>query len=476
MTRHRKARAGRRVCWAFVPVTAVAAGAQLVLTAGVAKADSVVFDAFAQGIGVQATLTNRSLPLGLVFEGIGPEASSRVSSFGQSDAEASFPYTGTVVPGLFGLGPPLLLGLPGIEYPTQAATGAGQAPQDVDFPGISLHAESGTATNVAEAVLGGGGDGFGGGRSTSRVDRNEAGDVLSTATAQFTTLKLGGSLVLSNLRSTVAVKADSATGALTRSSSFSIGRLTAPGLSLTVPKESPSKLSLPNPLPGLPQAPPVALPPIPLAMGGQTIPAPDLGFVDGTFTTTLPGFGNQKFAVPAQSVLDGFKSAGLDMAYQPAVETPYGMQGGSFTVKYTFDKLPDNQYFSGPVPVTYNVGSAVASVNLSVPKASVATGEVSSGLPPAPAVPPAGVVPGSGPGPEAPGFVAPVDTAPTDGAPPTVTLTPAAPEPNSRIAQAGSTSSLPLNSNLSNLYFLMILLAIGQLVAITVLRMVGVRR
>ncbi|HVE28020.1 MAG TPA: hypothetical protein VNC22_21590, partial [Sporichthya sp.] len=319
-----------------VPVTALATIGALALTPGVAQADNAVFDAYAQGIGVQATLSNQSLPLGLVIEGIGPEASSHVTSFGQSDAEASFPYTGTVVPGLFGLGPPLLLGLPGIDYPAQAATGAGQPPQDVDFPGVSLHAESGTTSNVGDAVLGGGGDGVLGGRSTSRIDRDEVGNVLSTATAQFNTLKLGNSLVLSNVRSTVTVRADAATGKLTRSSSFSIGRLTVPGLSVTVPTQSPAQLSLPNPLPGLPQAPPVPLPSIPLPMGGQTLPAPDIGFVDGTFTITLPGFGSQKFAIPAQSVLDGLKGAGLDMAYQPAVETPTGVQGGVFTVKYTF--------------------------------------------------------------------------------------------------------------------------------------------
>ena len=473
MTRGRKAPKGRRLALALVPITAAAAGAHLVLSAGIAQAEGEVFDAYAQGIGVQATLSNQSLPLGLVLEGFGPEASSHVTSFGQSDAEASFPYTGTVVPGLFGLGPPLLLGLPGIDYPTQAATGAGQPPHDVQFPGVSLHAESGTASNFADAVLGGGGDGAGGGRATSRIDRDEAGNVLSTATAQFTALKLGGSLVLSNVNSTVSVLADATTGKLTRTSSFSIGRLTVPGLSVTVPMQSPAQLSLPNPLPGLPQAPPVPLPSIPLPMGGQTLPAPDIGFVDGTFTITLPGFGNQKFAIPAQAVLDGFKGAGVDFAYQPAVETPTGISGGAFTAKYSFAQLPENQYFSGPVPVTYNIGSAVASVNLTPVGSEAVTDAGTAG-----SAVDAGGVPAGVDGAAAPdlaGLGTGLDPALTGAVPGTVDLMPVSPS-GQPIVRAGSSSSLPLTSDLSNLYFLLILLVVGQLVVTTVLRMLGVRR
>ncbi|GAA0628694.1 hypothetical protein GCM10009547_35410 [Sporichthya brevicatena] len=476
MTRRRKPARRRRLALAVVPVTVLSAGAHLFLSAGTAQAEGAVFDAFAQGIGVQATLSNQSLPLGLVIEGIGPEASSRVTSFGQSDAEASFPYTGTVVPGLFGLGPPLLLGLPGIEYPAQAATGAGQPPQDIDFPGVSLHAESGTASNVAEAVVGDAGAGIAGGRSASRIDRDESGNVVSTATAHFDSLKLGGSLTLSNVHSTVWVLADSTTGKLTRKSSFSIGRLTVPGLSVTVPEKSPAQLSLPNPLPGLPQAPPVALPSIPLPMAGQTLPAPEIGFIDGTFTTTLPGFGSQKFAIPAQAVLDGLKAAGVELAYQPAVETATGVQGGVFTAKYTFADLPDNQYFSGPVPVTYNVASAVASVNLTPVGLAPATGAIDAGVDTgvvaAPA--PAGVDGASAP--DLAGLGTDLGGAVPGEVPATVNLAPAPSAGGQPIAQAGSTSSLPLNSDLNNLYFLLVLLVVGQLVVTTVLRLLGVRR
>lgn len=472
-------RSGRDVVRGVVGLTTVAVGVGVALVPGTARADAV-FDAYAQGIGIQASLTNQSLPLGLVIEGIGPEASSHVTSFGQSDAEASFPYTGTVVPGLFGLGPPLLLGLPGIDYPTQAATGAGQPPQDVEFPGISLHAESGVATNYADAVVGGGGDGAGGGRSTSRIERNEAEEILASAQAAFTSLRLGNSLTLSNISSNVAVKADSTTGKLTRSSSFSIGRLSIPGLAITVPKQSPAQLALPNPLPGLPQAPPVPLPPIPLPLAGQTLPVTDLGFVDGTFTMTLPGFGNTKFAVPASAVLDAFKGAGLDMAYQPAVETPTGIQGGVFTVRYTFDQIPENQYFSGGVPVTYNIGQAVASVNLSVaevPGVATAGADV-------PTASGAGALNGAAVGSPVtsgsdlaglPGAAGGVPGTATE--PATLALTPVGTDTGSGpLISATSSRTVPLSSDLSSIYFLLVLLVIGQLAVTAGLRLLGVRR
>lgn len=459
----------RHACVYLGPATAVAVIVGSTVGPGIARADGAVFDSYAQAIGVQATLSNRTLPLGLVIEGVGPEASSRVTSFGQSDAEASFPYTGTVVPGLFGLGPPLLLGVPGIEYPAQAATQAGSPPQDVDFPGISLHAESGVTSNYAEAVLGGAA--LGGGSSTSRIDRDEVGNVLATATAQFNSLKLGTSLTLSNVRSVVTVAADQATGKLTRTSSFSIGRLSVPGLSFTVPKTSPAQASPPNPIPGLPQAPPVPLAPIPLPFAGQTLPAPDIGLVDGNFTITLPGFGSQKFAAPADAVLAGFKSAGFDFAYQPAVETPTGMQGGVFTARYTFDKLPDNQYFSGPVPVTYNIGSAAALVDLS-PIAAGTAAAVNTGSGVAPdgsAAPSTGVDLGTAPG------VNPGGAVPAVGLP-TVQLV-----PGTGVGTAGSDSverasaPLPLTSNQSTFYVLFVVVVVAQLLAMTALRKLGVR-
>jgi hypothetical protein len=52
------------------------------------------------------------------------------------------------------------------------------------------------------------------------------------------------------------------------------------------------------------------------------------------------------------------------MTYQPARPTETGIEGASFSVGYEAPGLPDNPYFSGPVPITYTLGKVTASVTL----------------------------------------------------------------------------------------------------------------
>lgn len=345
-------------------------------TAGTARADlgHAAFDAYAQGVAVNATLRNESFPLGLVIEGVGPEASSRLNSTGQSDAEASFPYVGPVVPGLLGVAAGLY-GIPNPGYPLQAATQAGDAPADVSYPGITLHADSGQANNSGSAAVV---SPSGGGTADSRVDVLASGDVRSLADTAIDGVVIGGTLRLSGVHSTAAVVADALTGQLSRSSSLSIARIHIPGLAIAVPKTTPGSAPIPVPIPGVPQLPDTPFPPIPLPFGGQTLPAPDIGFKDGYFSMTLPGFGDNQYAVPAPAVLDAFAAAGYTMTYQPVRETGTGVEGATFAVGYEAPGFPDNPYFSGPVPITYTIGKVTASVTLNPVNYDASTGSAGS--------------------------------------------------------------------------------------------------
>jgi hypothetical protein len=365
--------ARRRRGGAVATLVVLSGGAVLTVgTAGTARADlgQAAFDAYAQGVAVNATMRNESFPLGLVIEGIGPEASSHLNSTGQSDGEASFPYVGPVVPGLLGVAAGLY-GIPNPGYPLQAATQAGDAPADVSYPGITLHAESGQANNSGSASVV---SPSGGGTADSRVDVLSSGDVRSLADTALEGAVIGGSLRLSGVHSTAVVVADALTGKLVRTASLSIARIQIPGLAIAVPKTTPGSAPIPVPIPGVPQLPNTPFPPIPLPFGGQTLPAPDIGFKDGYFSMTLPGFGANQYAVPAPAVLDAFATAGYTMTYQPARQTETGIEGATFSVGYEAPGFPDNPYFSGPVPITYTLGKVTASVTLNPVTYDASTG------------------------------------------------------------------------------------------------------
>lgn len=446
---------------------------------GLARADDRIgFDAVAQAVGIDATVSNQSIPIGLVVQGIGPEASSHVNSVGQSDAEASFPYLGPVLPGIPGIFGPLF-GLPAIAYPFEATTGSGDEPKDVSAPGIALHAESGSRSNVARATVG---TEAGGATSSSRVDINDEGDVRVSAESTVNAVQLLNQVTLKAVRSKVSVTADGTTGKLRRTSSFSVGQINVPGLAISVPETTPGQVSVP--VPGVPQLPVSQFPTIPLPFGGQTLAEPTIGFEDGYFTTTLPGSGTTKFAVPAQVVLDAFKAHGISMSYQAAKNTELGVEGGTFTMAYQFPAPPPplSQYYSGPTPVTYTLGRASALITV-----NPVTSETG----------------GSGSAPESdfggPGSITGGQSgAPSGGGP--VGLTPGTPGSGSlgsegtasggavpQIADGGQarplTSSVSLaNSGLltplfdaSNIYLTFVLVAIGALAAMTLLRLLGVR-
>jgi hypothetical protein len=455
--------------------------------AGPARADDTIgFDAHAQAVGIDSTVANQSMPIGLVVEGVGPEASSHVTSYGDSDAEASFPYLGPVVPGLLGIFPPLF-GLPAVSYPFEATTGSGDEPKDVSAPGISLHAESGSRSNVARATVA---TESGGATSWSRVDIGDAGDVTVSAESTVNAIQLLNQLTVRAVRSRVKVTANGTTGKLTRSSSFSIGQINVPGLVVAVPDSTPGHVQVPVPLPGVPQPPPVDLPPvqIPAPFGGQTLDEPSIGFEDGYFTTTLPGEGTTKFPIPAQVVLDGFKALGITMSYEPAKNTALGVEGGTFTMAYDFPAPPPplSKYYSGPTAFTFTMGRASAlittnPVNFDGGASGGSSGSGFGGTGSATGGQSDGIS-GGGPvalAPGIPGLGMPsVEGATGTGPVPQISAGGSGAGQGSPVASAAALSTSGLLTpvfDARNIYLTFVLVAIGALAGMTLLRLLGVR-
>ena len=326
------------------------------------------FTATALAYGIDATLDNPSIPLGLTVEGVGPTAQAELDSLQQSTAFASFPYPGQTVAGLPGIAG-ALIGFPTPAYPLFVSSGYGQHPADANVPGVALHSAVTLMTSTGKATVGSDASGF-----TSTATSTEDGDGTVTATADtvYDGLQLAGELRLSALHSHVVAVRDP-DGTLHTSSSTSIGQISVPGLSITLPMKTPGSLPLLNPIPGLPQPPPVNLPTLPLPSGGQTIASPDIGFEDGAFTITLPLPNGTKatFGLPADTALAALKAVGIDASYQAAHPRSNGIDAGQLTLSTTIPAPPSNPLASGATPVTYTLGRASATVDLHAVASSV---------------------------------------------------------------------------------------------------------
>lgn len=339
-----------------------------------ARADEPAYQAFAKATSFHATLANQSIPVGLVLEGLGPEADATQGSLGGGVANAAFPYFGDSIPGAPGIAG-AALGLPTPPYPLIASATSGSDPASVAYPGIQLDAEAGTSSTVGQATAGNGASGL---LTTARVDAADDGSVIARAISEGRALSLGGGITLSGVRSEARVQADALTGKLTRMSTSSIGRINVPGLSLALPQSAPG--------------------------GGQTITAPDLGVTDGKFTVTVPGqVGPQSYPIDAEQVIAAFAAQGVTMTFQQPQETATGIISGAYTFAYTIPAPPPNQTYNGPTPVTFDTGNTIASVDLRPvpPDAFV----VPPGSIPASSGPTAGVLPSTLDGVAAPGSV-----------------------------------------------------------------------
>lgn len=455
---NRNRRLRRYAILTAVSVTAPAVA--LVVAASPAQA-APSYDAVARATGVLFTASNPSIPAGLIITGGAPEADVHQTSLGQGDANASVPYIGEIAPGLVGVFAGIL-GVPSPPYPLVASSTRGSAPVTTKYPGITMMAESTPFSSVARALIG---EAASGASSAARIDEDRSGGVIASATSDASALTLGGVVTMSNYSSVASVAADGSSGELTRTASLSVGRISVPGLSIDIPKTTPGRLFVPSPIPGVPSAPPAEVPTIPFAQfGGTKLPVPDVGFVDGYFTTTLPGLGPQKYLLPADAVIAAFKAQGVTLTYQAAEQTTTGVIAPNLAVSYVAASLPDNQYFSGPTPVTYSLGSTVASVSLR-PVLTPTLGNPA-------AVGTAGAVPGvvdAGSAPGALGLPSTVDPAvgplPTGGELPQAVVTP--------VASAGGPAVSAFD--ISDLYLVLVAVAVGAFVTGTGLTLIGVR-
>lgn len=447
----RRLAAGSTVLLVAIPLTALG-------TDG-ARAEGS-FDAFARADGFEQTISNSSIPTGIDVEGGGPEARAHQTSFGISDATAQTPYTGGTVPGLPGTAGGLL-GIPVPTYPFLVSTNSGDEPKSVSYPGMTLSAESGDFSTRASAMVGSDGSGA---VSTAKVTAAADGGVTVEASTIAGSLKIGPYAEISQVRTIARVRADAFSGKLTRSSTTSIGRISAPGLVLTLPSQTPGALPAP---PGAPDLP--AVPTLPVPAGGTTLHDPAIGVQDGSFTVTLPQDGTQqKFAVPAGPVLDALKAQGVRMTFQAPELTKTGIIAGTYTFQYTVPAPPENSYYNGPTTVTQKTGFTVASMTFrAVQSANGGSfgGPLGGTIGDATdaAAPATGVSDGPGLGSPASDLVAP----PTIGA---------APEMSSPATQPAFTvAGIRIGTGIGNLYVLLVIIALVGYVSATVLRLSGVR-
>jgi hypothetical protein len=350
---------------ALVTVAAGVVGA-VVLRAPSAHAAADSFGASAVASGVKFSFSNDHLPVVQTYEMSAPTSSATLNSAGNSQSFASAPYPGDVVQNLPSVAG-ALVPVPVPAYPLYVSAVPGDDPKTISYPGIGLRAEAGATVVQASGTFGSDGAG---GLSNARTEVLGDGTVRALGSAAYKVLDLGPQVEADGVSSTAQVVAD-ARGELTRTQSLSIDRLRIPGLAITIPQTSPSLIPIPNPIPGIPQAPPVQLTPIPYALvGGQTLQEPDIGFVDGYFTIALPFMDSKRYALPASVMAEALKHAGVRMAFQQARETKNGVIAPALTITYDVPAPPDNPFYSGPGTATYVLGGVAASAGLTPEGAS----------------------------------------------------------------------------------------------------------
>ena len=363
--------------WTFLPMSTAHA--------------ETTYEAFAQANGVEVVITNPSFPGGIAIEGGGPQAQTRQNSLGTRDANAQFPYAGNTVPGLPGVGA-AILGVPAPPYPFIVSTTAGSAPATANYPGVELQAESGESSTLAAATVGEAGT-FGA-RSTSRIDEARNGDVVATASTFVDSLKLGSYGTVSGVRSDASVLADGASGKLTRTTTTSVGRISVPGLNVVLPTQPPGAGTVPAPIPGVPNPPPLQLTPFPVSGGGQTLADPDIGIQNGHFTVTqVVGGKRQTYTLPTEAVLTAFKQVGIGITFQAPEQTSGGIVSGSYRFSYKADSPPDNMVYNGATKVTQSTALVVANVELQPVFGAGTAGVASPTLPDSLAVDPGTAAP-----------------------------------------------------------------------------------
>lgn len=328
-----------------------------------APADTLAtFDARAAANGVDVTMANPSIPLGLVLQGTGPVARAALDSLGTSEALAAGPYPGDLAASLPGT-VRTTSGLPLPDYPLVAATSFGDEPEELVAPGMSLRAESRSQRSNSRATIGSESTGS---TSTAEAERNDAGGVRATAVARSDVLRVLDRLTLSGVVAEASTTLDEM-GNRTSSSSLRIDAIDAAGLVVTVPETTPKGglADLPPIVSGQPEPPkPPPSEPTPLPGGGTTVTGPVLRFADGQFTLAS-GTGGEatETPVPTEAVAAAFKALGIEMTYQAAQPTDTGTVAPVLSFRTTLPAVPENPTaFQGPTTLTLDVGRVATSV------------------------------------------------------------------------------------------------------------------
>ena len=249
----RTRRPGVRVGLAVLTGGLVAATVQLVH--GPAQAAGA-FGATASASGFLSTTQDpQHFPIGAVIEGDGPIAQTALSSTGQSNGFASFPY-----PGAF------LLSLPGLAasqgapetppYPLYVESNATLKPKDeVKQPGLALTSQSSPDASTAEAAAGGRSEQARVGSATAKANvtaDKTAGTVLSEAGADTEALS-AGPLRIGRILAEAHATTSSA-GGLTRTSSLQLFDVTVNGVTYGLSDKGFSSGASTSPLPANPAA------------------------------------------------------------------------------------------------------------------------------------------------------------------------------------------------------------------------------
>lgn len=434
-----------------VPVL-LAAGVVVPVAQAPARAQSEPFrfDATAAVAGGYATASNPSVPLGVAVEGTAPEARSRLTSLGEASSLAAGPYAGDTLTGfVFSL--PGGLGVNGVRYPLVVTTSAGDEPKDVSAPGFALHAESGTNLAAATGSLG---EGASNSISRSRVERTEDG-VIASSSSETDGLVVFDKLLIGGVRSSARTAADASTGKLTSDSSFTIGRLTARGLSITVPPSAP-------------------------VGAGTRVEGPDLGYKDGEFFLVLPVAPAQRIPVDASAVTAAFKAIGVTVTVQEEMKTPNGVVAAGITMGTVIPAPPANPQYNGPTPVSFTLGRAATSVTVNptdvVPAVDflLEASEVGSGANDlAPPAPPVEGIDAAG-GAAALGDLGGASFAEVPSALPPDLAAPGEQAPAGAVASVANRLALE-RVDLAALYLMLVAVAIVAFGSANVLRVLGVR-
>jgi hypothetical protein len=309
---------------------------------------SGTFEALASAYGADYLMSNPSIPAGVSPQFGGPVAQSQLTSLPSGTSFASMPYPGEVAAGVPGLVSGVATGVPQLPaYPFIVSSGLGEGAQNVNQPGIALHAATENDNAAAHAVFGTDGQGSVA-DSLITVDGN---NLVASATSRDSALSLGDSGEIGSVLSAATVSSDGAK--ITRATSLQISGIRIPALAFTVPATSPGPAPIPN----------TPFPSVPLPFAGTTFVAPVLGFYDGQFTMQIPAVGKQQFAVPFDAVASAFKQAGYELQYSAPTQTPDGIIGSTLRLHFQMPAPPDNPIYTGPTDYTIVLGRATASID-----------------------------------------------------------------------------------------------------------------